>query len=225
MLTAHTFYDLMGKSPLPSLQQHLALAVESTEQLPLLLDAALIPSQGDLKALGFKVSDLAHQADLVHAELVRDWPKGVLIPIRRRDVMFVLESQEQILDTSRQIASLLQLNLEIPPEANTLMLSLAERGVKTCGKALRVSDSIDGAIRSGLTGPEVSRIYSLVDEVRHSNDAARVLADDLRATLHEQCKDCDRVSLVFALELTRLLGELSRHAERTASRAMLLVSR
>ena len=225
MLTAHAFYDLMGKSPLPSLQQHLALAVESTEQLPLLLDAALKPSRGDLKALDFKVSDLAHQADQVHAELVRDWPKGVLIPIRRRDLMFVLESQEQILDASRQMASLLQLNLQIPPEAKTLMLSLAERGVKTCARALRIIDSLDTAIRSGLTGPDVSRIYSLVDEVRHSHDAARVLTDDLRATLHEQCQDCDKVSLVFALELTRLLGDVCRYAERTASRALLLVSR
>ena len=136
-----------------------------------------------------------------------------------------VEDADRILDASRQIAGLLQLPLQIPLEVYRLMLSLAERGVKTCGRVLRATDALDTAIRSGLTGPDVSGIYRLVDEVRHSNNDARVLVDDLRATLHEQCKDRDAVSLVFMLELTRLLGELSRHAEHAACRALLLVSR
>ena len=111
-------------------------------------------------------------------------------------------------------------NLIHPP-----LLSLADRSVKTCGQVLRVSDSLDGVIRSGLTGPDVSRIYGLVAEVRSSNNGSWELIDDLRATLHEQCRDSDAVSLVFMLDLIRLLGELSAHADRAASRALLLVSR
>jgi predicted phosphate transport protein (TIGR00153 family) len=225
MLTANTFHDLMGKSPLPALQQHLALAVESTEQIPTLLEATTRPDSGDLKALGFKVSDLAQQADTVYGQLARDWPKGVLLPIRRRDLAFVLESQDQILDVSRQISALLQLPLDVPTEVNSLMSSLAACGVKTAGRALRVIESLEIAIRSGLKGRDVSSVYGLVDDVRHSHDQARALVDELRTTLQENCKEQDTVSLVFMLELTRLLGELSRHAERAAARALLLVSR
>lgn len=225
MLTANSFHDLMGKSPLPLLQQHLGLAMESTEQAPMLLSAALKSDRGDLKALRFSVLDIAHQADMVHAELARDWPKGVLTPISRRDMVFVLESQKQILDASREIAGLLQLPLDIPLQINRLMLSLAECGAKTCGRALRVTQSLDAAIRSGLKGPDASAVYELVDEVRQSNNSARALADDLRVSLHEQCKDSDAVSLAFMLELTRLLAELPRLAEISSGRALLLVSR
>lgn len=225
MLTANTFQDLMGKSPLPPLQHHLMLAVHCSEQIPLLLEAAAKADHGDLKALHFKVIDLVQQAQVIHAELGRDWPKGVLVPIRRRDVVLVLESQQQIFDAGRQIASLLQLSLNIPAQVNRLMLSLAECGVKTCGRALRVTESLDTVIRSGHKGPDVSNFYQLVDEVAKSHNDARAIADDLRTTLHEQCKDSAAVSLVFMLELARLLGELSRHADVAVGRALLLVSR
>ncbi len=225
MLTANTFQDLMGRSPLPSLQQHLALAVGCAEQIPVLMEAAFKSDRGDLKALHFRILELAQQADVVHAELSRDWPRGVLVPIRRRDLAFVLESQQRILDVCRQIAGLLQLPLEIPTEINTLMVSLAERDVKTCSRALNVTEALDTVIRTGRKGPDLARIYALVDDVRHSNSDARGLGDDLRATLHEQCKGGDAVTLVFMLELTRLLAALSRYAERASTRALLLVSR
>jgi predicted phosphate transport protein (TIGR00153 family) len=215
----------MGKSPLPPLQQHLRLAVDCCEKIALLLEAAARVDHGELKALRFKLIDLVQQAQVIHAELGRDWPKGVLVPIRRRDVVLVLESQQEIFDAGQQIASVLQLPLNIPPQVNRLMLSLAECGAKTCGRALRVIESLDSVIRSGVKGPDVSRFYQLVDEVGKSHDDARSIADDLRTTLHEQCKDSAAVSLVFILELARLLGELSRHADLAVGRALLLVSR
>ena len=50
MLTAHAFQDLMGKSPLPPLQQHLMLAVDCCEKITLLFEAAARADHGELKA-------------------------------------------------------------------------------------------------------------------------------------------------------------------------------
>ncbi len=226
MLSANTFQELVGKSPLPSLEHHLALVVDCAKRIPVSLQAASSrPDPGQLKVLRFEVLELAQQAELVQAELVRDWPKGLLVPIRRRDLVLVLESQEQIVDASRQIASFLQLPLELPTEINRLMLSLAERGVKTCSRALRVAESLEAVTRTGLKGPDLSSTYGLVNDVRQSGQQARALSEDIRASVHERCRDKDAVCVVFVLELTRLLGDLSRYAERAATRALLLVTR
>ena len=225
MLTANSLRDLFGISPLPLLQNHLEFGIQCSEQLPQMLEAMFEGDTGTLQALKFTIHALAQQADEVSSELMHDWPKGVFVPTRRRDVLLVLESQERIIDAAQGIATLTQLGLEIPSEIRRMYVTLAGRCVELCRQLHRVIESLDIALRTGIDGPDRSHVYRLVEDVRKKDKEVRMLSDDLAETLYEGRNDEDVVSLVFVFRLADLFGGLSRHAKVAGQRALLLISR
>lgn len=225
MLTASNLKHIFGKSPLPLLRRHLELGIQCSEQIPQMLVAMSVNDTGTLQALKFKVNTLAQQADEISGELARDWPKGVLVPTRRQDVLLVLESQERIIDVAQKIAALTQLGLEIPAEISKLKVALAERCIKTCRQVHQVIDSLDLVLKSGFNGSDLSNLYRLAEDVRKNNNEVRTLGDDLSAVLYEHRNDQDAISLVFAFRLVDLFGGLSAHAKVAGQRALMLVSR
>ncbi len=227
MATTISFERFFGKSPLPPIQDHMRLAVQCAEQVPQLLDALFNGDEGNLKDLKYKVFDLETQADKVFDQLSSQLPKSMFMPVHRHDLLAVLRSQEDIANTARDIAGIVGLHLDITAELQRPLITLANKGLDTCRKALTVIEFLDNLVETGFKGPDLNRVHDLIDEVYRSEDGADMMGIDLTDTLyvHHKDKGSDPVAIVFTYQLIQWLRGLSDHGERVGSRARLLIAR
>ena len=224
MATTISFKRLLGGSPFPPLQEHMKISVQCVEQIPGMLQALFNGDEATLQEARSKVFDLESQADAIFDSLSARLSQNKFLPVHRHDLIGVLREQEEIADTAQDIAGLLIIHLDISSELRDPLLTLANKSVETCHKALKVIKTLDALVVTGFKGPDVDNVYELIDEVSRSEDGADMLGIDLVDTLYRRHKDRDPVSTVFTYQLARWLGELADHAELVGSRMRLLVA-
>jgi predicted phosphate transport protein (TIGR00153 family) len=200
------------------------ISVQCVEQIPGMLQALFNGDEATLQEARSKVFDLESQADAIFDSLSSRLSQNKFLPVHRHDLIGVLREQEEIADTAQDIAGLLIIHLDISSELRDPLLTLANKSVETCHKALKVIKTLDALVETGFKGPDVDNVYELIDEVSRSEDGADMLGIDLVDTLYRRHKNRDPVSTVFTYQLARWLGELADHAELVGSRMRLLVA-
>ena len=224
MPTTISFKQLLGGSPFPPLKEHMKISVQCVEQIPGMLQALFNGDEATLKESRAKVFELESQADTIFDSLSANLSQNKFLPVHRHDLIAVLREQEAIADTAQDIAGLLIINLDISSELRDPLLTLANKSVETCHRALDVIKTLDALVETGFKGPDVDNVYQLIDEVSQCEDGADMLGIDLVDTLYARHKDRDPVSTVFTYQLNRWLGELADHAELVGSRMRMLVA-
>ena len=227
MTTTISFQRFFGKTPFPPMQDHMRLAVQCAEHIPGLLGALFTGDDSTLKDLKYKVFDLEREADKMFDQLSSQLPRSMFMPVHRHDLVAVLRSQEAIANTAQDIAGMVALHLDVSDELRKPLISLTNKGVQTCQRALAVIEFLSNLVETGFKGPDVDRMHDLIDEVDESEDGADVMGIDLTDTLylHHKDKGVDPVAIVFTYQLIRWIRELSDEAQRVGSRARLLIAR
>jgi predicted phosphate transport protein (TIGR00153 family) len=98
--------NLFGKSPIAPMQRHMRAAVACAREVPALLEAM---EQGDAAAIAERrreIDRLEHEADEIKNEIRNHLPKRLFMPVERRDMLEILDSQDSIADTAQDIAGL-----------------------------------------------------------------------------------------------------------------------
>ena len=225
MPTTISFKQLLGGSPFPAMKAHMKLAHRCVEQIPMMLEALFDQEEQTLQDIRKTVFDLESEADEIFDRLSSGLSHSKFLPVHRHDLIGVLREQEEIADTAQDIAGLLSIHLDVSPELRDPLLNLANKAVETVHKAQKVIKKLDALVETGFKGPDVDKVYELIDEVAKSEDGVDMLGIALVDSLYSYHKDKDPVSAVFTYQLTRWLGNLADHAELVASRMRLLVAR
>ncbi|MEA3410786.1 MAG: TIGR00153 family protein [Pseudomonadota bacterium] len=225
MTTTISFKKLLGGSPFPPLKKHMKLASKCVEQVPVMLLALFDEDEEALQGAREKVFELESQADEIFDSLSSSLSQSKFLPVHRHDVIAVLREQEEIADTSQDIAGLLLIHLEVSSELREPLITLANKSQETVHKALDVIKMLDALVETGFKGPDLDRVYELIDEVSRSEDGADMLGIEVVNNLYQHHKDTDPVSTIFTYQLARWLGELADHAELVGSRMRMLVAR
>ncbi len=227
MPTTLDFQRFFGRSPFPPVQDHMRIAIQCVEQVPELLEALFSADEASLKDLKYKVFELESEADKMFDQLSSQLPKTMFMPVHRHDLIAVLQSQEDIANTSRDIAGILALQLDISKALHKPLISLGNKGIETCHRALNVIEYLSNLVETGFKGPDVTRIHELIDEIDESQDGADLMGIDLTQTLyaHHKDKQADPVVTMFTYQLITWLRDLSDHAEMVGTRTRLLIAR
>ena len=225
MPTTISFKKLLGGSPFPAMKAHMKLAHQCVEQIPMMLEALFDQDEASLQSTRNAVFDLESQADTIFDHLSSGLSQSKFLPVHRHDLIAVLREQEEIADTAQDIAGLLSIHLDVSAELREPLLELANKALETVHKAQKVIKKLDALVETGFKGPDVDKVYELIDEVARSEDGADMLGIALVDSLYTYHKNKDPVSAVFTYQLTRWLGNLADHSELVASRMRLLVAR
>lgn len=225
MPTTISFKKLLGGSPFPPLKKHMKLASKCVEQVPVMLMALFDDDEKALEEARGKVFELESQADEIFDSLSSSLSQSKFLPVHRHDVIAVLREQEEIADTAQDIAGLLVIHLDVTGDLREPLLTLANKSLEAVHKALEVIRMLDALVETGFKGPDLDRVYELIDEVSRSEDGADMLGIDVVNRLYEHHRESDAVSTIFTYQLARWLGELADHAELVGSRMRMLVAR
>ena len=218
--------NLVKRSPLVSIQEHMRAVVECAREVPPLLEALCEENDAEFQIIKQRIFDKESEADLIKNSLRDRLPKSLFMPVDRRDLLEVLHIQDSIADTAEDIAELLyERQMKIPEEMKKPVVALAVGSLKVCEKSLKVIEELDELLATGFRGHDAKQVGNMVDELNAIEDEADLLELDLARTLFELETSIDPVTVIMWYRLIEWIGDLGDYAEQVGDRIRLFIAR
>jgi len=225
MATTSPLASLFGRNPFSSLQEHMKIVTETVDYVPPLFEALAAKDYdkvGQIKDAIFAAED---RADKVKNDLRKHLPRGLFLPVDRRDLLEMLDLQDSIADVAQDIAGLLvERRMLIPPEMQDDLLHLVKRCVEVCHEADTIICELDELLAMGFGGQEASRVEDLVNALNDSEEETDQLELSLTKTLFSLEDDLPPVSVIFWYQLIEWIGDLADYAEKVGNRLRLMIA-
>lgn len=216
---------LFGRSPFAALQQHMAKAHECAAEAIPFFDAVLAEEWDAALAIQQRIQQLEEQADVTKRATRSNLPGGLLIPVRRSDVLELLRMQDKIPNRTRDIAGLMiGRRMVIPPSMATRMREFVCAAVDTSAQALRAIKEIDELLEAGFIGREANLIHDMVAKLADLERLADELEVKVRTDLFALEAELPPVNVMFLYKVIDWTGELADLAQRVGSRLELMMA-
>jgi len=230
MVANNYMSGLFGRSPIKPLQEHMYRVYRTIKHLTPLVEGMISGNNDALLAAQKKIIEGEHDADEMKHELRTHLPKGLFLPVDRRDILDVLLTQDQIVNQAKDIAGMIvSRNMQLPAQMNDDFLILTNRCVDTVRQSLNTINELDELVETGFRGLEVDRVETMIEKLGVIETETDEMQDKLRSTLFElesdQESDLAPVDIVFTYRLIEWVGNIADNAERVGSRLSLMLAR
>ena len=226
MLKKPQIATMFGKSPFKALQTHMGIVKECVLEVPLLFDALIKGDQQALTTQQEKIFAKEEEADVLVDELRTHLPRSLFMAVDRRDLLELLDIQDNIADTAQDIAGLMmERDMSVPAEMAEPLQALVQRCVDTCLHAATIVERIDELIESGFRGKEADSVDAMVDELSDIEDETDVMGQELVRLLFSIEDNMKPVSVIFWYEMIQWIGDLADHAESVGNQMRLLIAK
>ncbi|MEH6456641.1 MAG: TIGR00153 family protein [Cocleimonas sp.] len=217
---------LFGRSPIKPLQEHMYRVFMGIKNLTPLVEAMIAGDDKGVLAAQAEIIKGEHDADEMKHELRTHLPKGLFMPVDRRDILDVLLTQDKIVNQAKDIAGLIvSRKMKLPTEMNAPFLMLTNRCVDTVKQSLQTINELDELVETGFRGLEVERVESMIETLGAIETETDDMQDELRTTLFKLEADLSPVDVIFTYRLIEWIGNIADNAERVGSRLSLMLAR
>lgn len=218
--------NLVKKSPLVSIQEHMRAVLDSAREVPRLLEALCNEDMEEFSRIREIISAQENEADKIKNSLRGRLPKTLFMPIDRRDLLEVLHIQDSIADTAQDIADLLhERQMKIPEPMKEPIMVAAKSSLEVCEFSLKVIEELDELLEMGFRGNEARQVEEMADKLNRIEDEADSTELVLAQTLFRIEKDLDPVSVIMWYRIIEWIGDLADYAEKVGDRIRLFVAR
>ncbi len=226
MVTNNYMSGLFGRSPIKPLQEHMYRVYRSIKHLSPLVEGMINGDKEALLAAQQKIIQGEHDADEMKYELRTHLPKGLFMPVDRRDILDVLLTQDKIVNQAKDVAGLIvSRNMKLPDEMNDDFLALTNRCIDTVRQSLNTINELDELVETGFRGLEVDRVENMIEKLGVIETETDEMQDTLRSTLFRLESDLSPVDVIFTYRLIEWVGNIADNAERVGSRLSLMLAR
>jgi predicted phosphate transport protein (TIGR00153 family) len=218
--------SLFGRSPVRPLQEHMHKVYSCVAQLKPLFAAMVINDQGEVARIRERISQFEHEADDMKRELRHHLPKGLFMPVDRRDLLEVLLMQDNIANQSKDIAGLIVgRKMTLPEPLREPFIAYGDRCVAAVAKAVDVINELDELVETGFRGIEVERVEAMINELNAIESDTDRMQVALRAILFGLEDVLRPTDVMFTYRLIEWLGNVADYAQKVGSRLQLLLAR
>ncbi|MBF0469945.1 MAG: TIGR00153 family protein [Gammaproteobacteria bacterium] len=218
--------SLLGNSPFKPMQLHMRAVKECTSHVPELFAALIANDDARLKQAQEAIFSKEHEADEIKNNLRAHLPKGLFMPVDRRDLLTLLDSQDSIANTAQDIAGLLmQRKMEVPEEMKDALVEFVQRCVDSSDHAASVIEELDELVEMGFRGREAARVDEMIDSLIAVENETDQMGINLCQILFKHEDEMKPVSVIFWYQLLHEIGALADHAEKVGNRLRLLIAR
>ncbi len=217
---------LFGRSPIKPLQEHMYRVYMGIKNLTPLVEAMIAEDHKAVLVAQVEIINGEHDADEMKRELRTHLPKGLFMPVDRRDILDVLLRQDMIANQAKDVAGLIVgRKMTLPAEMNDPFLVFTNRCVDTVKQALQTINELDELVETGFRGLEVDRVDSMIEKIGAIESETDTMQDELRKTLFKLEDDLSPVDVIFTYRLIEWVGNIADNAERVGSRLSLMLAR
>jgi predicted phosphate transport protein (TIGR00153 family) len=218
--------NLFGSSPFKPMQAHMRIVKECVLEVPALFDALVSANQDALKTQQEKIYAKEEEADILVNDLCIHLPRSLFMAVDRRDLLDLLQMQDNIADTAQDIAGLMmERDMSMPEEMAEPLKALVQRCVDACLFASDIIERIDELIESGFRGREASSVEDMVEKLSKIEDETDQMGMDLVRLLFANEDKMKPVSVMFSYKMIQWIGDLGDHAEAVGNHMRLLIAK
>lgn len=226
MPTRNPLLSIFGSSPVKPLQQHMVKVMESVAPLKALFEAVLANNLERVAAIQEEIARHENEADDLKHELRLHLPRSLFMPVERRDVLEVLNTQDRIANRAKDIAGLIRgRRMTIPENIAEDFQKFVGRGVDACAQAKRIIDELDELVETGFSGTEVDRVQEMIEELDHIEKDTDEIQIRIRAKLFDIERDLPPVDVMFLYRIIDWTGDLGDRAQRVGSRLQIMLAK
>jgi len=189
-------------------------------------EAVIAQDQAGIKAAQASVTTLEHEADKLKKSLRLSLPKGLFLPVSRRDLLDMLTMQDNIANKSKDIAGLmLGRQMVIPESMAPLFLVFVKRSVDAIAQAETAINELDELLETGFRGKEVVVVEKMIKTLNQIESDTDEIQIKIRAELFKIEKDMPPIDVMFIYRIIEWVGELADLAQRVGSRLQLMLAK
>ena len=226
MVAKNYMSGLFGRSPITPLQEHMYRVYMGIKHLSPLIEGMIAGDRDQILQAQKEIVDGEHDADVMKRELRTHLPKGLFMPVDRRDVLDVLLRQDIIANQAKDVASLIVgRNMTLPSEMNAPFQEFTNRCIDTVKQALQTINELDELVETGFRGLEVEHVESMLVELGSIESETDTMQEGLRQTLFKLESEMNPVDVIFTYRLIDWVGAVADNAERVGSRLSLMLAR
>jgi len=153
-------------------------------------------------------------------------PKGLFMPVERRDLLELLLVQDKAANQARDIAGLtIGRKMIFPEQVAELLPEYVNRCEDACQQASTVIDELDELVETGFAGKEIKIVTSLIHELDRIEKDTDKIQIKIRATLMKIETDLPPVDVIFYYKIIEGIGEVADIAQRIGSRVELMLAK
>lgn len=218
--------EMLGKSPVGPIQDHLDTACQSVKLLPELFKAANLNDWDKVDSVSQSIHELENEADVQKMQIRSNLPKSLFMPVPRQDLLELVLVQDKIANLAKSISGMVrQRKMQIPASLYEDFMSFLKLCVKAAKSAKKSVNELDELYETGFRGAEVSLVQELInrlDEIETETDEKQ---EELQFELFKIEKELPPVDVIFLYKLFDKVGDVADMAERVGRRLELLLAK
>lgn len=200
--------------------------METVAPLNTLVEAVLAHDMDRVAAIQEEVARHENEADDLKHELRLHLPRSLFMPVERRDVLEVLNTQDRIANRAKDIAGLIRgRRMTIPESIADDFSEFISRGVDACAQAHRIIDELDELVETGFSGVEVDRVQEMIKELDRIEKDTDVIQIRIRSKLFDIERDLPPIDVMFLYRIIDWTGDLGDRAQRVGSRLQIMLAK
>ncbi|PKF61854.1 TIGR00153 family protein [Psychromonas sp. psych-6C06] len=225
-MPVNSIFGVFAKSPIKPIQMHIDKAAACSELLVSFFHASAKPDWVEAEKIRKEISTLEKQADELKRELRLTLPRGLFMPIDRSDLIELVNRQDKIANTTKDIAGRIYgRQLQIPNEIFTDFMTYVERCVDAVKQARKAINELDELLETGFKGREVDIVTEMIGELESIEDDTDTLQIRLRRHLLSVEEHYNPVDVMFLYQILEWVGQLADHSELIGTQLELILAR
>ncbi len=225
-MPSNYFSKIFSRSPFTAMQEHMLIVNQCVHQLSPFFDAVLKDDHAKAKEVYKEIGKLENKADALKKKLRLHMPKGLFMPVARRDLLELLLVQDKAANQSKDIAGIITgRKMSFPDKLATLLPEYVKRCEDACQQANKVINELDELVETGFAGREIEIVASIIIELDAIEKDTDKMQIKIRAVLMKIEKNLPPVDVMFYYKVIEGIGEVADISQRIGSRVELLLAK
>jgi len=225
-VASNYFSKIFGRSPFVAMQEHMNIVNQCVHLLTPFFTAVLKQDHSQAKDVYREIGKLENKADVLKKKLRLQMPKGLFMPVERRDLLELLLVQDKAANKAKDITGIIiGRKMTFPAAIAELLPAYVKRCENACKQAKVVINELDELVETGFSGKEVEIVASIINELDVIEKDTDKMQIKIRAALMKVEKDLPPVDVIFYYKIIEGIGEVADIAQRVGSRVELLLAK
>jgi|SRR5690554_396419 len=218
--------QMLGRSPVEPLQEHIKVACKAAFLLPDLFAAANLNDWVKVNELTQEIRALENLADDMKMEIRSNMPKSLFMPVPRQDLLELLLVQDKVANISKQIAGMVRLRkLQIPDPLTDSFNAFLSRCMQAAKKAKQSVYELDELYATGFRGVEVKTVEKMIEKLGRIETETDNQQTDIQEKLFLMEQELPPIEVMFLYRLIDMVGGIADYAERIGRRLEILLAK
>jgi len=162
----NTLLNLFGRSPFAPLKLHMEKVSRCVHLLQDLFEAIERKDYSIIETISNQIAEFEHQADLMRNDILNHLPKSLYLPINRNQLVEILNTQDKIADSAKDVAILATLKtIELTDYFKDDFKDFLLKNISTFDSALLIIKEMHDLLESSFGGIEAEKVRAMVEEV------------------------------------------------------------